>query len=66
MFERLYTDSTGSANGNGRALGLGLGLAIVRGIIHAHQGKITVESEFGKGMTFSISLPVMPKTGHFK
>lgn len=57
IFERLYTDSTGSANGNGR----GLGLAIVREIIHAHQGRITVESEFGKGTIFSIALPVMPR-----
>ncbi|WOV87674.1 sensor histidine kinase [Sporosarcina oncorhynchi] len=62
IFERLYTDSTGSANGNGR----GLGLAIVREIIHAHQGRITVESEFGKGTIFSIALPVMPRAGHLK
>ena len=56
IFERLYTNSAGSVNGSGR----GLGLAIVREIIHAHQGRITVESEFGKGTIFSIALPVMP------
>ena len=37
--------------------GSGLGLAIARGIIEAHGGRIWVESELGKGSTFSFSLP---------
>ncbi|MBS1152216.1 MAG: sensor histidine kinase, partial [Myxococcaceae bacterium] len=36
--------------------GSGLGLAIANRIIHAHGGKITVESEPGKGSTFTIHL----------
>ena len=41
--------------------GVGLGLAISFGIVKEHNGEITVESEFGKGATFTISLPVIVK-----
>jgi signal transduction histidine kinase len=38
--------------------GTGLGLAISYGIIEKHSGKINVQTELGKGSTFTISLPV--------
>lgn len=38
--------------------GTGLGLSVVWSIIDKHQGTITVDSEIGKGTTFTIQLPV--------
>ena len=43
--------------GNHRRSGKGLGLYLCQQIINAHQGKITVKSESGKGTTFTLSLP---------
>lgn len=39
----------------------GLGLPMVKGIIEAHNGNISVISELGKGTTFSIILPFLEK-----
>jgi len=41
--------------------GTGLGLSISHSIIQRHGGKIEVKSVFGKGTTFTISIPVDPK-----
>jgi len=37
--------------------GTGLGLAIVRGVADAHGGRVTVESQAGKGSRFTVLLP---------
>lgn len=40
--------------------GSGLGLAVVRGIVEAHGGRVTVETAPGRGSTFTLHLPAVP------
>lgn len=42
---------------DGTTSGMGLGLAIAKRFIEAHRGKISVESEQGRGSTFALLLP---------
>lgn len=45
--------------GSHKRSGSGLGLYLSRRIVEAHQGSLQVESELGKGSTFSVSLPIL-------
>jgi signal transduction histidine kinase len=54
IFERFYkADRTRSGGG-----GTGLGLAIARHIVEGHGGVIRVESQEGRGATFTFTIPV--------
>jgi len=55
IFEPFFTTKSGSSKGQNK--GTGLGLAICKQIIEHHQGRIEVQSEVGKGSTFSVYLP---------
>ncbi|HKK56112.1 sensor histidine kinase, partial [Marinobacter sp.] len=56
--ERIFQPFTRSnARPLGKEKGIGLGLSIVRNIVVAHGGSIGVESDEGRGATFTVWLP---------
>jgi len=55
IFDRFHRVSTGLVHD---VKGSGLGLSIVNHIVKAHGGRVTVESDPGKGSTFRIHLPL--------
>jgi heavy metal sensor kinase len=56
IFERFYRAD--SSRTRGESYSLGLGLSIVKAVIEAHEGRIEVKSDTGKGSAFTIYLPV--------
>lgn len=43
--------------------GTGLGLAIVKHIVNRHRGRLTIDSQFGEGSTFTVFLPLATEAG---
>jgi PAS domain S-box-containing protein len=54
MFEPLFST---------KAKGIGLGLVVTKAIVEAHHGHIDIQSEPGKGTTFTVTLPAGIKGG---
>ena len=56
VFDRFYRVDPSRSPRTG---GSGLGLAICRSIVEAHHGEIHVSSVFGRGTTFTVTLPIV-------
>jgi two-component system OmpR family sensor kinase len=56
IFERFYRADPSRVRTDGE--GTGLGLSIVDAVMRAHAGQVSVESELGKGATFTLFFPL--------
>ena len=59
LFDRIWRGDRARTHSEG--VGSGLGLAIARQLVQAHGGQITVQSEVGRGTTFTLDLPLLIK-----
>jgi signal transduction histidine kinase len=55
IFDRFYQVDASSSR---RFKGAGIGLSLVKRFVQAHDGRIWVESELGKGSAFHVALPI--------
>lgn len=55
--EKIFTDYFRAHHSD---VGTGLGLALVKAYVELHQGNITLDSEIGKGTSFTVILPQFP------
>ena len=58
LTRRFYRTDPGRSRAAG---GTGLGLAIVKHIVERHRAQLDISSELGKGTTFTVSFPALPK-----
>ena len=58
IFESFYYNTGESFDQKGFAISTGIGLSLTKSLVLMHRGKIRVESEPGKGSTFTVIIPI--------
>ena len=66
QLDKIYDKFYRADVSNTSITGTGLGLSIAKAIIEAHEGKIWIESKFGKGTKVSFSIPIFDAKGTVK
>jgi two-component system phosphate regulon sensor histidine kinase PhoR len=61
LTERFYRVDKARSRGRTVVSVTGLGLAIIKHIVNRHRGQLVIESEEGKGSSFSVWLPLGPE-----
>ncbi len=61
--DKVFQEFEQAASGNLHPEGTGLGLALARRFVELHGGRISVESEVGRGSTFTFRIPPQPDQG---
>jgi signal transduction histidine kinase len=61
--KKLFGGDNISTRGTMNEKGTGLGLMVCKEFMERNEGRITVESEFGKGTTFHLFIPIEPTSG---
>jgi PAS domain S-box-containing protein len=64
MLSKIFVEHLQSTPGTEKEYGTGLGLLLVHESIRKNNGSIEVESELGKGTTFTITLPICEESAH--
>jgi signal transduction histidine kinase len=57
--DRVFEEFAQTADGREQGEGTGLGLTVAKRFVELHGGRIWVESELGKGSTFTFALPLL-------
>ena len=59
MIDKIFeTFHQGDGSSSRKWGGLGIGLALAKHIVELHKGRLVVDSEYGKGSTFTVALPL--------
>jgi signal transduction histidine kinase/DNA-binding response OmpR family regulator/ligand-binding sensor domain-containing protein len=59
IFESFYHNHEELPGINGIETSAGIGLSLTRSLVQIHRGKIQLESEVGKGSTFTVTIPIL-------
>lgn len=58
IFEVFYHNPNPDNTSHGYEKSIGIGLSLTKSLVQAHKGKINIDSQLGKGSTFTVSIPI--------
>lgn len=58
IFEVFYHNPNPDNTSHGYEKSIGIGLSLTKSLVQTHHGKITIDSQLGKGSTFTVRIPI--------